>query len=102
MKTYAKNKKKASSAVVFLIVLFLAILFVIPFFLVILNSFKTSSDFAANPFSFPDIIMLGNYIKAFQTMNFANSFKNSAKESSYQFTNFLDKFSIENSLCIAL
>ena len=77
MKTYAKNKKKASSAVVFLIVLFLAILFVIPFFLVILNSFKTSSDFAANPFSFPDIVMLGNYIKAFQTMNFANSFKNS-------------------------
>lgn len=72
-----RAKVKSSTVVVFIIVLILAILFVIPFFLVILNSFKTSADFAADPFSFPDIIMLGNYIKAFRTMNFTNSFKNS-------------------------
>lgn len=62
---------------VFVIVLLLAALFVVPFFLVILNSFKTSPAFVANPFSMPDALHLENYGNAFDTMNFLNSFKNS-------------------------
>ncbi len=72
-----EKKKRGSTILVFIIVLVLAVLFVIPFFLVILNSFKTSQAFTANPFSLPDALHLENYTQAFQTMNFMNSFKNS-------------------------
>ena len=70
-------KKKSNTLIVFIIVLLLAVFFIIPFFLVILNSFKTSPDFVANPFSFPDMLHTENYETAFNTMNFLNSFKNS-------------------------
>ena len=70
-------KKKSNTLIVFIIVLLLAVFFIIPFFLVILNSFKTSPDFVANPFSFPDMLHTENYKTAFNTMNFLNSFKNS-------------------------
>ena len=72
-----KEKKSRMTLLVFVIVLLLAAVFVIPFFLVILNSFKTSVDFVANPFSLPDVLHLENYDNAFNTMNFLNSFKNS-------------------------
>ena len=70
-------KKKSTTAIVFVVVLLLAGLFIVPFFLVILNSFKTSVDFVANPFSLPEIFHTENYKNAFDTMNFLNSFKNS-------------------------
>ena len=70
-------KKKSTTAIVFVVVLLLAALFIVPFFLVILNSFKTSADFVANPFSLPEIFHTENYKTAFDTMNFLNSFKNS-------------------------
>ena len=70
-------KKKSNTVIVFIVVLLLAVFFIIPFFLVILNSFKTSPDFVANPFSFPDMLHTENYKTAFNTMNFLNSFKNS-------------------------
>lgn len=70
-------KKKSNTVIVFIVVLLLAVFFIIPFFLVILNSFKTSPDFVANPFSFPTKLHTENYETAFNTMNFLNSFKNS-------------------------
>ncbi len=70
-------KEKKTSWILFVLVLILAVIFIIPFFLVILNSFKTSTSFVANPFSLPDYLHLDNYSNAFQTMNFLNSFKNS-------------------------
>lgn len=72
-----KAKKSKMTTLVFVIVLLLAALFIVPFFLVILNSFKTSPDFVANPFSMPDMLHTENYKNAFDTMNFLNSFKNS-------------------------
>ena len=70
-------KKKSNTVIVFIVVLLLAVFFIIPFFLVILNSFKTSPDFVANPFSRPTKLHTENYETAFNTMNFLNSFKNS-------------------------
>ena len=70
-------KKKSNTVIVFIVVLLLAVFFIIPFFLVILNSFKTSPDFVANPFSLPTKLHTENYETAFNTMNFLNSFKNS-------------------------
>mgnify|MGYP005759855765 CR=1 FL=1 len=72
-----KEKKTKMTVVIFLVVLVLAVLFVMPFFLVILNSFKESSEFVANPFSWPASFKFENYGNAFETMNFLNSFKNS-------------------------
>lgn len=72
-----KEKKTKMTAVIFLVVLVLAVLFVMPFFLVILNSFKESSEFVANPFSWAASFKFENYGNAFETMNFLNSFKNS-------------------------
>ena len=70
-------KKKSNTVIVFIVVLLLAVFFIIPFFLVILNSFKTSPDFVANPFSLPTKLHTETYETAFNTMNFLNSFKNS-------------------------
>ncbi len=72
-----KAKKQSMTALITVIVILLAVIFIIPFFLVILNSFKTSVDFVANPFSLPDMLHTENYSNAFSTMNFLNSFKNS-------------------------
>ena len=54
-------KKKSNTVIVFIVVLLLAVFFIIPFFLVILNSFKTSPDFVANPFSLPTKLHTENY-----------------------------------------
>lgn len=72
-----KQNRAISTALVFLIVLVLSVLFVMPFFLVIINSIKESSEFVANPFSWPVKAMWSNYANAFQTMNFTTAFGNS-------------------------
>lgn len=71
------KQKKNLRWLLFVVVLLLAILFVMPFFLVILNSFKESSEFVANPFSFPSIVHVENYATALEKMNFAQAFLNS-------------------------
>lgn len=63
-------KKKSTTMIIFVVVFLLAAVFIVPFFLVILNSFKTSVDFVANPFSMPDVFHTENYKTAFDTMNF--------------------------------
>jgi raffinose/stachyose/melibiose transport system permease protein len=54
----------------------LLILFIMPFYLMILNSFKTTQLFTSTPFSLPETIDFKNYVGAFQKMNFMNAFKN--------------------------
>lgn len=77
MKKRSMKQKKNLRWLLFIVVLLLAILFVMPFFLVILNSFKESSEFVANPFSFPSIVHIENYGTALEKMNFAQAFLNS-------------------------
>lgn len=72
-----RKSKHTSTVFVFFLVLVLAVLFVMPFFLVIINSLKESREFVANPFSWPVKMIWSNYASAFQTMNFSNAFKNS-------------------------
>lgn len=72
-----KERSMVSSALIFVAVFVLAALFVIPFFLMVLNSVKLSTEFIANPFSWPTEFHFENYGNAFDTMNFMNSFKNS-------------------------
>lgn len=53
------------------------IVFLLPFIIIVLNSFKSTQNFVENPFSLPDSINFSNYINAFERMNFMQGFLNS-------------------------
>ena len=55
----------------------LLILFMVPFYLMVINSFKTTQEFVASPFSLPTSLDFTNFILAFERMNFMNAFANS-------------------------
>lgn len=73
------TKKKVFDGAMVVLVIALFILYMFPFALVVLNSFKVKRDIIRNPFS---IIAeagytIDNYVKAFTKMNFINTFLNS-------------------------
>ena len=70
-----QRKKKRK---VFLLVLLVFILYVIPFYILVLNTFKTTQEFTITPFAWPHSLSFDNYKEAIQKMNFWNSFKNTA------------------------
>lgn len=72
-------KKQTISIVGFLAVLALFLLYMVPFLLVFLNSFKQKRDIITNPFSLAAEkgYTLGNYVKAFDKMDFLKAFGNS-------------------------
>lgn len=55
----------------------LLVLFIVPFYLMVINSFKTTQEFVQNPFALPTSIDFDNYILAFERMNFMSAFVNS-------------------------
>lgn len=59
-----------------LFIYLMLIVFIVPFFLMVNNSFKTTEQFINSPFSLPDRIRFENYVDAFQKLNFLNSIKN--------------------------
>ncbi len=54
------------------------VLFMIPFFILVINTFKTTSEFTKSPFSLPTTIHFENYRVAIRRMNFFNALKNTA------------------------
>lgn len=60
-----------------LILFVLLFAFLIPFLMIILNTFKTTQQFVENPISWPTQFNFDNYIKAFYDMNFGIGFANS-------------------------
>lgn len=73
------TKKRVFNIVSVVGVLAVFLLYMIPFILIILNSFKAKRDIIKNPFSFlPEKgFSLDNYAVAFEKMNFLRSFGNS-------------------------
>lgn len=55
----------------------LLVLFLVPFFLVLMNSFKTNKDIILNPIALPKEINFSGYAKAFTNMNYLQTFTNS-------------------------
>ena len=55
----------------------LFVLYLSPFFLVLLNSFKSRREIVSNPFALPPAWSLNNFITAFQRMGFVPAFLNS-------------------------
>lgn len=70
-----KKKNKVYTAIVSII---LAILFIAPFYLVLVNSFKTQKGIFSDVIKLPgDSFTLNNYVEAFKQLNFIKSFTNS-------------------------
>ena len=75
VKSTVKEKRhgSASRKIVFWVGLFLSITYVAPFFLVLLNSFKTKYDILGNPLGWPTQFTLDNFQQALEKMNFFRS-----------------------------
>lgn len=69
---------KAKKNAVFLITLIVLLLFMVPFFVLVLNSFKTTNEFITAPFALPKKFSLDNFRVAINRMNFWSSLRNTA------------------------
>lgn len=70
-----KNMKKSAA---FLFTLVILILFMIPFFILVINTFKTTQEFIKTPFALPTTFRLENFRVAVDRMNFWTALKNTA------------------------
>jgi raffinose/stachyose/melibiose transport system permease protein len=59
-------------------VYFMLLVFLVPFYIVLNNSFKTTEQFINSPFAPASSLNFKNYVYAFEKMNFLNAFSNSA------------------------
>lgn len=73
------TKKKVVGIVGFIVIAALFVLYMVPFFVVILNSFKQKRDIITNPLSFiaEKGYTLENYVRAFEKMDFLKAIGNS-------------------------
>ncbi|NMB01536.1 MAG: carbohydrate ABC transporter permease [Firmicutes bacterium] len=55
----------------------LLLIYLSPFFFVLINSFKSRREIISNPFGFPAVWSLDNFITAFKRMEFVSAFMNS-------------------------
>lgn len=75
-----REKTSILKYVKYILIFILLILFMMPFYLMVINSFKTTQQFVNDPFALPSPEKLGfeNYISAFEKMNFHKAIGNSA------------------------
>ncbi len=66
------GKKKCTKLdiLIYILLIILAIIFTIPFYFIIINSFKTYSEITLNSASFPNSFQFQNYIRAIQQTKF--------------------------------
>jgi raffinose/stachyose/melibiose transport system permease protein len=65
-----KHKGKSNLIILEAVMVFIAILFLFPALITLLNSFKTDAEIVLNPVSWPQSFNLRNYYAAWQEMNF--------------------------------
>jgi len=71
------KKNRVGRVFKYIFTILLLVLFNIPFYLMVSNSFKTTQQFVENPFALPMKIDFKNYIDAFIKMKFPNALLNS-------------------------
>ena len=70
--------QKLISKILNYVFLFLAfIIFVFPFFLIVVNSFKNNGEILQSPFSLPKTLNFGHFVEAIKKMDFFVTFTNS-------------------------
>ena len=72
------NSHKLKNRLLLILIFVVLILFMIPFFILILNTFKTTAEFTKAPFALPKQFSFDNYKVAIEKMNFFMAFKNTA------------------------
>ncbi len=72
--TSVKRKKN----IVFIITLIVLIFFMVPFYMLVVNSFKPTKEFLKAPFALPSAFNLDNFTTAIDRMNFGKSLFNTA------------------------
>lgn len=70
--------EKTKRIISFSICSLIAVIFITPFFMVLLNSFKNKISIVKNPMEFSGFVGLDNYINAFRTMKYFTAITNSA------------------------
>ncbi len=70
-------RKKINSLFLFVVAIALFILYIFPFLLIIINSFKTRQEIVLNPLTVPKSWSFENYIQANEMMHFSKAFFNS-------------------------
>ena len=71
------KKKVGRQIIKYVLIISLLALFMVPFYLMVINSFKTTQQFVESPFQLPASIDFKNYVAAFAKMNFVKAFTNS-------------------------
>jgi raffinose/stachyose/melibiose transport system permease protein len=71
-----QERERARRAVRSVVMLVIALLCAIPLWYIVINTFKTRADMAANPLGLPKVWTLDNYRNAFATVPIAQSFVN--------------------------
>ncbi len=71
------KKTGIGKGIIYVLYTVLLVLFLVPFFLVLLNSFKVNKEIILNPLAFPEKINFEGYAKAFSNMNYVQTFANS-------------------------
>jgi raffinose/stachyose/melibiose transport system permease protein len=71
------SSSKISRILAHIVLISYSVTVVFPILLVLFNSFKSTKEIFASPYSFPKNFTLDNYFKAWDTANFAVYFKNS-------------------------
>lgn len=72
-----KKRLSMGMAVIYVILIFWALLTIFPFVWVVLNSFKPSAEVLRTSFALPQEFTWGNYANAFGKLNVLNAYKNS-------------------------
>lgn len=72
-----KTKKNLNKVIIFTMCALLFVLYLFPFILILINSFKTRLEVIADPLSLPKSLDFSNFVEAFKTMNYGSAVINS-------------------------
>ncbi|AIQ12271.1 carbohydrate ABC transporter permease [Paenibacillus durus] len=69
-------RKRAASILTYTLLIISFVVFVFPFFLMVVNSFKNNGEILESPFSLPASLNFGHFAEVVDKMNFLVSFRN--------------------------
>lgn len=72
-----KGQKHLNKIIILVMCCLMFLLYIFPFFLILINSFKGRLEVVANPLSLPKSLDFSNFIEAFTTMNYGKAVINS-------------------------
>lgn len=71
------KKNNIAKGIIYVLYTALLVVFLIPFFLVLLNSLKSNKEIILDPLALPEVLNFSGYAKAFTNMNYLQTFTNS-------------------------